>query len=143
MFIKRKNIYYKIKYNKISDEGAKYDETIRLTAEDVYPQVTWGTNPGQVTRITDKVPSPDDFDDIADRSSAESALEYMGLKGGTAIEDIQIDRVFIGSCTNSRIEDLREAAHIVKGKKVAKLRYYSSVYIGSIVIVQLMDQQYL
>ena len=102
-----------------SDEDATFDTLIEIDCDDLEPFVTWGTNPGQVTRITDKVPSPEDFDDIADRSSAESALEYMGLKGGTAIEDIQIDRVFIGSCTNARIEDLRSASQIVKGRKVA------------------------
>ena len=102
-----------------SDEGATYDALIEIDCDVLEPHVSWGTNPGQVARVSDRVPSPEDFDDPADRSSAERALEYMGLKGGTAIEDISIDRVFIGSCTNARVEDLRSAAAIVKGRKVA------------------------
>ena len=102
-----------------SDEGATYDALIEIDCEVLEPHVSWGTNPGQVARVSDRVPSPEDFDDPADRSSAERALEYMGLKGGTAIEDISIDRVFIGSCTNARVEDLRSAAAVVKGRKVA------------------------
>ena len=102
-----------------SDEGATYDALIEIDCDVLEPHVSWGTNPGQVARVSDRVPSPEDFDDPADRSSAERALEYMGLKGGTAIEDISIDRVFIGSCTNARVEDLRSAAAVVKGRKVA------------------------
>ncbi len=102
-----------------SDEGATYDALIEIDCDVLEPHVSWGTNPGQVARVSDRVPSPADFDDPADRSSAERALEYMGLKGGTAIEDISIDRVFIGSCTNARVEDLRSAAAVVKGRKVA------------------------
>ncbi len=102
-----------------SDEGAEYDELLEIDCDELEPHVSWGTNPGQVVRVSDTVPSPDDFDDPADKSSAERALEYMGLTGGTAIEDIEIDRVFIGSCTNARIEDLRSASLIVKGRKVA------------------------
>ena len=102
-----------------SDEGATYDALIEIDCDVLEPHVSWGTNPGQVARVGDRVPMPEDFDDPADRSSAERALEYMGLKGGTAIEDISIDRVFIGSCTNARVEDLRSAAAVVKGRKVA------------------------
>ncbi len=102
-----------------SDEGATYDALIEIDCDVLEPHVSWGTNPGQVARVSDRVPLPEDFDDPADRSSAERALEYMGLKGGTAIEDIGIDRVFIGSCTNARVEDLRSAAAVVKGRKVA------------------------
>jgi 3-isopropylmalate/(R)-2-methylmalate dehydratase large subunit len=82
------------------------------------PQVTWGTNPGMVVPVTGRVPSPDDFEGD-DRVAAERALDYMGLRPGTAIEEIRIDRVFLGSCTNSRIEDLRAAAAIVAGRRVA------------------------
>ena len=102
-----------------SDEGATYDALIEIDCDVLEPHVSWGTNPGQGARVSDRVPSPEDFDDPADRSSAERALEYMGLKGGTAIEDISIDRVFIGSCTNARVEDLRSAAAVVNGRKVA------------------------
>ncbi len=102
-----------------SDEGATYDALLEIDCDVLEPHVSWGTNPGQVARISDRVPSPQDFDDPADRSSAERALEYMDHKGGTAFEDINLDRVFIGSCTNARVEDLRSAAAIVKGHKVA------------------------
>ena len=102
-----------------SDEDAEYDELLEIDCDNLEPHVSWGTNPGQVTKITSRVPSPDDFEDPADVSSAERALEYMGLAGGTQIEDIEIDRVFIGSCTNARIEDLRSASQIVKGRTVA------------------------
>ena len=101
-----------------SDEGAIYDETVRLTAEDVYPQVTWGTNPGMVTDINGKVPDPASINNPAERESIERALEYMALKPNTEVKEIPIDRVFIGSCTNSRISDLREAARVAEGRKV-------------------------
>lgn len=102
-----------------TDEGAGFDKSIVLNASDLAPQVSWGTNPGQVTEVTDKVPSPDSFSYHGDKIATENALEYMGLKAGTPITDIKIDRVFIGSCTNGRIEDLQAAAKIVKGKKVS------------------------
>jgi len=102
-----------------TDEGAKFDRTIAFDASSFAPQVTWGTNPGMVADVTASVPRPDTIADSAQRGTVERALEYMGLKGGTPIRDITIDRVFIGSCTNSRIEDLRAAAAVVKGKKVA------------------------
>ncbi len=103
----------------VSDEGATYDALLEIDCDVLEPHVSWGTNPGQVVRVGDRVPMPEDFDDPADRSSAERALEYMGLTGGTAIEEISIDRVFIGSCTNARVEDLRSAAAVVRGHKVA------------------------
>ena len=102
-----------------SDEGATYDALVEIDCDVLEPHISWGTNPGQVAPISDRVPSPEDFDDPADRSSAERALAYMDLEGGTAFEDIHIDRVFIGSCTNARVEDLRSAAAIVKGHSVA------------------------
>ncbi|MDP6729740.1 MAG: 3-isopropylmalate dehydratase large subunit, partial [SAR324 cluster bacterium] len=102
-----------------SDEGAVFDETVRLTADEVFPQVTWGTNPGMVTDINGKVPDPSGISDPAERESIQRALEYMGLKANVPVKDIQIDRVFIGSCTNSRIEDLRAVAGFVEGKKVS------------------------
>ena len=101
-----------------SDPGAKYDVTVELDCADIAPQVSWGTSPQDVVAITGKVPNPADFDE--NRAAAmERSLDYMGLKAGTAIEDISIDTVFIGSCTNGRIEDLREAARVAEGRKVA------------------------
>jgi 3-isopropylmalate/(R)-2-methylmalate dehydratase large subunit len=103
-----------------SDDGAKFDMTMELQAEEIGPQVTWGTNPGMVTSVTGHVPDPHDFKDLNDQKATESALKYMGLKPGTPIVDIALDRVFIGSCTNSRLEDLRAAARLVEGKHIAK-----------------------
>jgi 3-isopropylmalate/(R)-2-methylmalate dehydratase large subunit len=102
-----------------SDPGAAYDRVEVFRAADVVPQVTWGTNPAQVVGVDAAVPDPASFADPNDRSSASRALDYMGLAGGTPITDIRLDRVFIGSCTNSRIEDLRAAAAVVRGHKVA------------------------
>jgi len=103
-----------------TDIGAKFDRIVEIKAEDISPQVTWGTSPGQVTGINGKVPDPESFQDAVERLGARNALNYMNLKPGTPMKEIKIDKVFIGSCTNGRIEDLRVAAEIVKGKKVAK-----------------------
>jgi 3-isopropylmalate/(R)-2-methylmalate dehydratase large subunit len=101
-----------------SDEGARFDREIRLDASKLPPLVTWGTNPEQVASVTGQVPRPQDIADENKRRAAEASLSYMGLQGGEKITDIVIDRVFIGSCTNSRIEDLRAVAHVVEGKRV-------------------------
>lgn len=103
-----------------SDEGAVYDKEIVLDAAKIAPTVTWGTTPEDVVQITGQVPSPSDFDDENKRASVERMLDYMGLEAGTKITEIPVDKVFVGSCTNGRIEDLREVAEIAKGKKVAE-----------------------
>jgi 3-isopropylmalate dehydratase large subunit/3-isopropylmalate dehydratase small subunit len=102
-----------------SDDGAKYDTEVFIDAKDITPTVSWGTSPQDVVPITGVVPNPDDFTDKARKANAKRALEYMGLVAGTPMQDITVDKVFIGSCTNSRIEDLRAAAKILEGKKIA------------------------
>ena len=114
-----------------SDDGAKFDMTVELNAKDIAPQVTWGTNPGMVTGVTARVPDPHSFRDPNDQKATERALHYMGLTAGTPIVDIPIDRVFIGSCTNSRIDDLRAAAQFVVGKHVARSIKQALVVPGS------------
>jgi len=101
-----------------SDPGARYDRVVEIDASKFAPFVTWGTSPGMVVQVTDKVPDPQFAPNDGDRKSAERALEYMALNAGQPIEQINVDRVFIGSCTNSRMEDLRAAARIVKGYRV-------------------------
>ncbi|MDA8058497.1 MAG: 3-isopropylmalate dehydratase large subunit [Actinomycetota bacterium] len=101
-----------------TDPGATFDREVRLDATTLVPHVTWGTNPGQVVPIDGVVPDPTSFDDTTAREAAARALEYMGLTAGTAVRDVTVDTVFIGSCTNSRIEDLRTAAAVVAGHRV-------------------------
>jgi 3-isopropylmalate/(R)-2-methylmalate dehydratase large subunit len=118
----------------VSDPDAKFDATVELNAAEVAPQVTWGTNPGMVTSVTARVPDPSSFRDPDEQKAATRALEYMGLQPGTAIREIPLDRVFIGSCTNSRIEDLRAASRIVKGKRIARTLKQALVVPGSRVV---------
>ena len=113
-----------------SDIGAAFDRTLKIDAASLTPQVTWGTNPGQVAGIDARVPNPAEIADPNERKSAERALEYMGLRANTPIADVSIERVFIGSCTNSRIEDLRRVARFVKGRRVSS-KVYAMVVPGS------------
>jgi 3-isopropylmalate/(R)-2-methylmalate dehydratase large subunit len=102
-----------------TDPGAAFDATVRIDAAAVGPQVTWGTSPGMTAEITERVPNPADAPSDADRQSYQRALEYMDLRPGTPLEGLKVDRVFLGSCTNARIEDLRAAAEVARGRKVA------------------------
>src|SRR5690606_27707847 len=103
-----------------TDEGAHFDRVVKLRADSLPPIVSWGSSPEDVVSVTGTVPDPALIEDEAKRASKQRALEYMGLTPGTRITDIEIDRAFIGSCTNSRIEDLRAAAAIVRGHKVSE-----------------------
>ncbi|MES2270565.1 MAG: 3-isopropylmalate dehydratase large subunit [Pseudomonadota bacterium] len=102
-----------------SDEGATFDTSVYLDAADIVPNVTWGTSPEDVVPITGTVPDPDSFDDPSKRAAAQTALEYMGLTSGQRMQDVGIQHIFIGSCTNSRIEDLRAAAAVLNGRHIA------------------------
>ena len=102
-----------------TEEGAGFDREVEIDAGEISPMITWGTSPGMVVQVTDSVPDPSRLDSPADREAAQRALGYMALEPGTPMQDIPLDRVFIGSCTNSRIGDLREAASVVEGRRVS------------------------
>ena len=114
-----------------SDDGAHFDKVVSVNAADIKPQVTWGTSPEMVVAIDALVPNPDDESDVVKADGMRKALLYMGLEAGTAINEINVDKVFIGSCTNSRIEDLRDAAKVAQGKKVASNIKLAMVVPGS------------
>ncbi len=124
-----------------SDEGAQYDKEIVLDAADITPTVTWGTTPEDVISITGSVPAPEDFDDPNKQNSVKRMLEYMGLESGTKMTDIMVDKIFIGSCTNARIEDLREVAKIAKGKKVAANIIEAMVVPGSGLVKAMAEEE--
>jgi 3-isopropylmalate/(R)-2-methylmalate dehydratase large subunit len=113
-----------------SDADASYDKVVQINARDLEPYVTWGTNPGMVAPVTSRVPDPASLAEAAEREAAERALTYLGLEPNMPIQDIAIDRVFLGSCTNGRLEDLRAAAEVVKGRKVNE-KVYAMVVPGS------------
>ena len=123
-----------------TDSNAKFDKEISLTAEDIVPMVTWGTSPQDVAPIDGKVPNPKNETDIDKRNSIDRSLQYMGLKPDIAVKDIKIDTVFIGSCTNGRIEDLREAAQILKNKKKAA-HVHAMVVPGSGLVKEQAEQE--
>jgi 3-isopropylmalate/(R)-2-methylmalate dehydratase large subunit len=114
-----------------SDKEASFDKVVELNAAEIEPQVTWGTSPEMVVSVNGSIPDPAQEQDPSRRESILQALKYMGLTGGSAIKDIKLDTIFIGSCTNSRIEDLRAAAKVVEGKKVAETIELAMVVPGS------------
>lgn len=124
-----------------SDPDAKFDKIIEIDARQVRPQVTWGTSPEMVLSIEDRVPDPDREKDDVKRNGMERALEYMGLKPNTPISDVRVDRVFIGSCTNSRIEDLRAAAKVARGRRVASNVIQAMVVPGSGLVKQQAEKE--
>ena len=123
-----------------TDDDAKFDTEIIIDCSTLEPHVSWGTNPGQVVGVNSSVPDPNDFDTPEKKSNAESALEYMGLEAGQKISDVKIDRVFIGSCTNGRLEDLRAAAKVIDGKKVSK-NVNAMVVPGSGIVKMLAEKE--
>ena len=124
-----------------SDDGAHFDKVVHIDAADIRPQVTWGTSPEMVVAIDDVVPDPDDVSDKVKADGMRKALAYMGLEAGTPIKDIAVDKVFIGSCTNSRIEDLRAAARVAEGKKVADNVKLAMVVPGSGLVKQQAEEE--
>ena len=123
-----------------TDPGAEYDEVVIIDAPSLEPHVSWGTNPGMVAPISGRVPNPASYEDAGEKESAERALTYMGLEPDTLIQDIKLDRIFIGSCTNSRMDDLRAAAKVAEGKKVNK-DVYAMVVPGSAAIKKQAEEE--
>ena len=123
-----------------TEPGAEFDTLVEMDATSLEPHVTWGTNPGMVMPVTGRVPDPASFSTPEDRQAGERALEYMGLEPDTPMQEIEIDRVFLGSCTNSRIEDLRAAAQVVKGRKVSD-HVYAMVVPGSFAVKKQAEEE--
>jgi 3-isopropylmalate/(R)-2-methylmalate dehydratase large subunit len=119
-----------------SDDGAEFDAVVRIDAAGIRPQVTWGTSPEMVVPVDERVPDPAQSNDPVKAEGMRRALQYMGLEAGTPIQEIKLDKIFIGSCTNSRIEDLRSAAAVVKGKQVADSIKLAMVVPGSGLVKQ-------
>jgi 3-isopropylmalate dehydratase large subunit len=115
----------------VTDEGAVFDKTVVIDAADIVPNVTWGTSPEDVVPVTGVVPDPESFADASKRAAAQKSLDYMGLIAGQRMEDVAIEHIFIGSCTNSRIEDLRAAADLLKGRHIAAGVKHAMVVPGS------------
>lgn len=124
-----------------SDEGAEFAKSVTINAADIAPTVTWGTSPEDVVPITGIIPSPDSFADESKREAAAKSLDYMGLTPGTAMRDVPVENIFIGSCTNSRIEDLRAAAHILKGRKKADNVRWAIVVPGSGLVKAMAEEE--
>jgi 3-isopropylmalate/(R)-2-methylmalate dehydratase large subunit len=124
-----------------SDPGAQFDRVVELAADTIEPQITWGTSPEMVTTVGGKVPDPQLEQDATRRLGMEKALVYMGLKANTPMTEIEIDKVFIGSCTNSRIEDLRAAAEVVKGRRVSSRVKLALVVPGSGLVKAAAEQE--
>ena len=123
-----------------TDSDAKFDKEINLDGKDIIPMVTWGTSPEDVVPINGKIPNPENENNLDKQNSINRSLKYMGLKPGTPVKDIKIDKVFIGSCTNGRIEDLREAAQILKEKKKAS-HVHAMVVPGSGLVKEQAEQE--
>ena len=123
-----------------SDEGAVFDKTVMVDAADLEPFVTWGTNPGMVAKVTGRVPDPASFDQPAEREATERALQYMDLEPNMPIQDIKIDRIFLGACTNARLDDLRAAAEVIKGRQ-AHPDVYPMVVPGSALIKKQAEEE--
>ena len=124
-----------------SDPDARFDHVVHIDGASIRPQVTWGTSPEMVVPVDSRVPDPDSFADPTKSEGVRRALHYMGLEAGTAISDIVLDKVFIGSCTNARIEDLRAAAAVVRGRKVAQTVKQALVVPGSGMIKHQAEQE--
>jgi 3-isopropylmalate/(R)-2-methylmalate dehydratase large subunit len=124
-----------------TDKGAVFAKSVTINAADVAPTVTWGTSPEDVVAITDTVPSPDSFADESKRQAAQKSLDYMGLEAGTAMQDVTVENIFIGSCTNSRIEDLRAAASVLKGRRKADNVRWAIVVPGSGLVKAMAEEE--